>query len=197
MLFADVTLISAKHSEVAQVVTPGLGLCDLMDFNKAMLAKQILRIITKPDNLMVRVMEARYSPHSFVPGAHVRSNPSLLSIVYNRLRICSKQDTGLFIVHSVYHLARDLHTQTSPSGGPYNWNFIWIAKSPHKIYSVKINFDGSTFKSSGNPGIGLVARDSFRAYLACISHRLAQPAAPIIVEAFAAWEGILLALKSG
>ena len=38
----------------------GLGLRGLLEFNQALLAKQLWRIITKPDLLMNRVIKARY-----------------------------------------------------------------------------------------------------------------------------------------
>ncbi|KAK4381807.1 hypothetical protein Sango_2932400 [Sesamum angolense] len=64
------------------------------------------------------------------------------------------------------------------------------------VDSIKINFDGATFKSSGEIGIGVVARYFYGACLDWISHRIFCPAAPLIAEVLAAREAISFALKS-
>lgn len=41
----------------------GLGFLDLRAFNLALLAKQGWRLLTNPDSLLARVLEAKYYPH--------------------------------------------------------------------------------------------------------------------------------------
>lgn len=54
----------------------GLGLRDLRSFNLALLAKQGWRILTNPDSLMARILEARYFPHGNFLQAKPGSRPS-------------------------------------------------------------------------------------------------------------------------
>ncbi|XP_073137674.1 uncharacterized protein [Henckelia pumila] len=56
----------------------GLGFRQLETFNKALLAKQIWRIIKDPDSLVARVLKARYFRHQDVMEAGLGSNPSYL-----------------------------------------------------------------------------------------------------------------------
>uniref|UniRef100_A0A803LQM6 Reverse transcriptase zinc-binding domain-containing protein n=1 Tax=Chenopodium quinoa TaxID=63459 RepID=A0A803LQM6_CHEQI len=42
----------------------GLGMRDLLCFNKAMLAKQVWRLITNTNSLMVRTLKQKYFPHT-------------------------------------------------------------------------------------------------------------------------------------
>lgn len=56
----------------------GTGFCDLIVFNKAMLAKQIWRIIRYPNSLMARVIKAQYFRSSDIMEAKVGYNPSFV-----------------------------------------------------------------------------------------------------------------------
>lgn len=40
----------------------GLGFKDVADFNMAFMAKQVWRLITKPNLLLARIMKAKYYP---------------------------------------------------------------------------------------------------------------------------------------
>ncbi|XP_073137815.1 uncharacterized protein [Henckelia pumila] len=64
----------------------GLGFRQLDTFNKALLAKQIWRIIKDPDSLVARVLKARYFCHQDVMEAGLGSNPSYLwrSLLWSR-----------------------------------------------------------------------------------------------------------------
>ncbi|KAA3468919.1 Zinc finger CCCH domain-containing protein 7 [Gossypium australe] len=53
-----------------------MGFKDLVLFNKALLAKQIWRILTQPKCLLAKVLKARYYPHSDILTANVGSYPS-------------------------------------------------------------------------------------------------------------------------
>ncbi|KAL3812349.1 hypothetical protein ACJIZ3_013617 [Penstemon smallii] len=55
----------------------GLGFRDLNSFNSALLAKQAWRIITCPNNLLRRVLKAKYFPNCDFLEAPLGSNPSL------------------------------------------------------------------------------------------------------------------------
>ncbi|KAA3488752.1 reverse transcriptase [Gossypium australe] len=54
----------------------GMGFKNLFLFNKALLAKQVWRIITQPHCLLARVLKARYFPFTDVLNAKVGSYPS-------------------------------------------------------------------------------------------------------------------------
>lgn len=63
-----------------------MGFRDLIDFNKALLAKQIWRIILYPDSLVAKVLKARYFKHTDIMDATLGSNPSYIwrSIMWSR-----------------------------------------------------------------------------------------------------------------
>ncbi|KAG8478534.1 hypothetical protein CXB51_028291 [Gossypium anomalum] len=51
----------------------GMGFKDLFLFNKALLAKQVWRILSQPNCLLAKVLKARYYPFSNILSAKVRS----------------------------------------------------------------------------------------------------------------------------
>jgi hypothetical protein len=54
----------------------GLGFRDLSMFNKALLAKQVWRIMKNPDSLVAKIMKAKYFPHSSILEANLGNRPS-------------------------------------------------------------------------------------------------------------------------
>lgn len=64
----------------------GMGFRDLAHFNKALLAKQIWKIMENPDSLVVRVLKARYFKHTEILEASLGSNPSYIwrSMLWSR-----------------------------------------------------------------------------------------------------------------
>lgn len=64
----------------------GLGIRHLETFKKALLAKQIWRIIVAPDSLVARVLKARYFRHQDIMAAGLGNNPSYLwrSLLWSR-----------------------------------------------------------------------------------------------------------------
>ncbi|XP_073307112.1 uncharacterized mitochondrial protein AtMg00310-like [Primulina huaijiensis] len=64
----------------------GLGFRHLEIFNKALLAKQIWRIIKNPGSLAARVLKARYFRHQDIMKASLGNNPSYLwrSLLWSR-----------------------------------------------------------------------------------------------------------------
>ncbi|KAA3480762.1 reverse transcriptase [Gossypium australe] len=54
----------------------GMDFKNLVLFNKALLAKQVWRILTQPKCLLAKVLKARYYPHSDILAANIGSYPS-------------------------------------------------------------------------------------------------------------------------
>lgn len=64
----------------------GLGFRKLAEFNRALLAKQLWRLICNPDSLASLVLKGRYFKHGSVMQATLSSNPSYIwtSILWSR-----------------------------------------------------------------------------------------------------------------
>lgn len=64
----------------------GLGFRNLISFNKALLAKQVWRIVVNPHSLVARVLKARYFKHQDIMEAQLDANPSYIwrSILWSR-----------------------------------------------------------------------------------------------------------------
>lgn len=54
----------------------GMGFKDLFLFNKALIAKQVWRILSQPNCLLAKVLKARYYPFTDILSAKVGSYPS-------------------------------------------------------------------------------------------------------------------------
>jgi ribonuclease HI len=54
----------------------GLGFRDLTTFNKALLAKQVWRILKNPESLVARIMKAKYFPHTSIMETAIGNRPS-------------------------------------------------------------------------------------------------------------------------
>jgi hypothetical protein len=54
----------------------GLGFRDLIMFNKALLAKQVWRILKNPESLVARIMQAKYFPSTSIMEATIGNRPS-------------------------------------------------------------------------------------------------------------------------
>jgi hypothetical protein len=68
----------------------GLGFIELVMFNKALLAKQLWRIMQKPESLVALIMKAKYFSQSNILDAKLGSRPSLawMSILASKELIC-------------------------------------------------------------------------------------------------------------
>ncbi|XP_073129001.1 uncharacterized protein [Henckelia pumila] len=64
----------------------GLGFRSMIEFNKALLAKQVWRIIQYPDSLMARLLKSKYFKHGDILDAPRGSNSSFIwkSIIWSR-----------------------------------------------------------------------------------------------------------------
>lgn len=69
----------------------GLGFRNLTAFNKALLAKQVFRIVQHPNSLMARVLKAKYFKNSDIMVAAMGYNPSFVwrSLMWGR-ELCIK-----------------------------------------------------------------------------------------------------------
>lgn len=55
-----------------------MGFRDFTHFNKALLAKQVWRIIENPESLVARLLKARYFKHMDIMDAPIGNNPSFI-----------------------------------------------------------------------------------------------------------------------
>lgn len=53
-----------------------LGFHDLEVFNKALLSKQIWRLLQSPDSLVAKILKAKYYPSSSILEANMGNRPS-------------------------------------------------------------------------------------------------------------------------
>lgn len=82
------------------------GFRHMKSFNKALLAKQLWRIISNPDSLVARVLKDRYFKHQDIMEASIGNNPSYiwLSLMWStellnkrlRWRVCNGDKIATF-----------------------------------------------------------------------------------------------------
>ncbi|KAL0393391.1 UNVERIFIED_CONTAM: putative mitochondrial protein [Sesamum latifolium] len=76
----------------------GLGFCKLEAFNLALLAKQLWRLLTRPNCLVSKVLKAKYFPRNHLFDAQVSSPSAALTIwrcQWPPLRLLAPENTGL------------------------------------------------------------------------------------------------------
>lgn len=73
---------SLKHAKD----TGGMVFSDMVTFNKALLAKQVWRIISNPESIVAKVLKGRYFRHTGIMEAKVGNNPSFIwrSLLWSR-----------------------------------------------------------------------------------------------------------------
>ncbi|XP_075475208.1 uncharacterized protein LOC142505947 [Primulina tabacum] len=110
----------------------GLGFRKLTEFNRALLAKQLWRLIRYPDSLVSRVLKGRYFMHGSVLEAGLGSNPSYIwrSILWIRISSCPREVT-------VSALIQD---------GEWNANLISNSFNPYvagEILKIPLSVEGT------------------------------------------------------
>lgn len=68
----------------------GLGFRHMESFNKALLAKQLWRLISNPESLVARVLKARYFKDQDIMEASLGSNPSYMAVTNVEQRITNQ-----------------------------------------------------------------------------------------------------------
>ncbi|KAL9679837.1 hypothetical protein QQ045_017708 [Rhodiola kirilowii] len=132
----------------------GLGFRNLKLMNEALIAKQVWRIITRPELLMSKVIKARYFPTTDYMEATGGSRPSLVwkslikvkhilkeGLVWDpqeRKFFWNKCSSGLYSTKSGYEVAKSLRKEWE--GQPSDcrkikifWNRLWRIHAPRRI----------------------------------------------------------------
>ncbi|XP_022573038.2 uncharacterized protein LOC111214447 [Brassica napus] len=101
----------------------GLGFRNFRDFNLALLAKQVWRLLTKPNTLLARVLKGRYYRHTNPLLTGKANNPSL----------------GWTSLMAAKHVLKDGLQRTIGTGAETKvWEDLWIPDSPARAALPRI-----------------------------------------------------------
>ncbi|KAA3484080.1 reverse transcriptase [Gossypium australe] len=100
----------------------GMGFKDLVLFNKALLAKQVWRILTQRKCLLAKVLKARYYPHSNILAAKIGSYPS-----FTWRSICSARE----------FIENGLLWRVGNGSGINIWNDPWLPGRKNNRVSIQ------------------------------------------------------------
>ncbi|XP_013624915.1 PREDICTED: uncharacterized protein LOC106331124 [Brassica oleracea var. oleracea] len=105
----------------------GLGFRNFRDFNLALLAKQVWRLLTRPNSLLARVLKGRYYRHSNPLTTAKANNPSF----------------GWNSLMAAKHVLQDGLRRTIGSGAETRvWDDLWIPDTPARpAIPRSANFD--------------------------------------------------------
>ncbi|KAA3456692.1 reverse transcriptase [Gossypium australe] len=100
----------------------GMGFKDLVLFNKALLAKQVWRILTQPKCLLAKVLKALYYPHFDILAAKIGSYPS-----FTWRSICSAREL----------IENGLLWRVGNGSGINIWNDPWLPGRENNRVSIQ------------------------------------------------------------
>ncbi|CAN1135031.1 Putative ribonuclease H protein At1g65750 [Linum perenne] len=108
----------------------GLGLRSARELNRAFLMKLVWGVLSRPDELWVKVLASKYLKHTntgWVPARKSMQPPKLTSGA-DRL-VWGLEENGVFSIKTAYLILKDLNMD----GGDYDWRLAWRWKGPNRI----------------------------------------------------------------
>ncbi|XP_073039414.1 uncharacterized protein [Primulina eburnea] len=157
----------------------GMGFRHLESFNKALLAKQLWRIISDPESLVARVLKARYFKHQDIMHASLRTNPSYTwrSLLWSRNLL----NEGL--------RWRSAHESLN-SGNKRNMIIPLARWMRPQLDQQRLEVDAAVNEATGNYSIDGIVRDHAGHLLIAFGGKISKPLSVVHGELVAIQEGL-------